>query len=150
MVETVLGKLDNAQIEDVLGKAVIGRVGCVSDGRPYVVPIAYVYENGCVYGHSIAGKKLAAMRENPGVCFEVECVDDLQNWRSVIASGTFEELDEAEQEAGMQLLVERLMPLMAHPGGPEGDEHGGAHPPSHGAVVFRIRLDEKSGRFEAR
>lgn len=145
----MLGTLDSAQIEDVLGKAVIGRIGCVSDGRPYVVPIAYVYEKSCIYGHSIAGKKLAAMRENPRVCFEVECVDDLQNWQSVIASGTFEELDEAGQRAGMQLLIDRLMPLLTHTAGPKGYEHGGAHPPHHGAVVFRIRLDEKSGRFES-
>ena len=32
------------------------------------------------------------MRANPFVCFEVEDIDDLANWHSVIAWGVFEEL----------------------------------------------------------
>ena len=143
----MLGELDAAQIEDVLGKAVIGRIGCISDGRPYVVPVVYAYGDGCVYGHSIAGKKLAAMRDDPHVCFEVECVEDLQNWRSVIAAGVFEELSEQEQSAGMQLLIDRIMPLLT--AGVTEYDHGGSHPADRGAVVFRIRLGEKTGRFEA-
>ncbi len=143
----MLGELDDAQIEDVLGKAVIGRIGCISDGRPYVVPVVYAYDHGCVYGHSIAGKKLAAMRENPQVCFEVECVEDLQRWQSVIASGVFEDLDDHEQRAGMQLLIDRIMPLL--PAGLDEYDHGGSHPPDRGAVVYRIRLGEKTGRFES-
>lgn len=143
----VLGELNEAQVEEVLGRAVVGRIGCISDGRPYVVPICYVYDHGCVYGHSIAGKKLAAMRENSQVCFEVESVEDLQNWQSVIATGVFEDLTEQEQREGMQLLVDRIMPLLTA-GGAEYD-HGGSRPANRGAVVFRIRLGEKSGRFEA-
>ena len=143
----VLGELNDVQIEDVLATSVIGRIGCISDGRPYVVPVAYAYEGGCVYGHSIAGKKLAAMRENPDVCFEVEHVENLQGWLSVFAAGVFEELDEADQRAGMQLLIDRIMPLLT--AGVENYRHGGAHPADLGAVVFRIRLREKTARFEA-
>ena len=32
------------------------------------------------------------MRENPWVCVEVDHMDNLANWRSVIAWGRFEEL----------------------------------------------------------
>lgn len=38
------------------------------------------------------GQKLHMMRANPFVCFEVEDIDDLANWHSVIAWGVFEEL----------------------------------------------------------
>ncbi len=143
----MLGELNDAQIEDLLGNAVIGRIGCISDGRPYVVPVVYVYDHGCVYGHTTAGKKLTAMGENPQVCFEVERVEDLQNWQSVIASGVFEDLDEQEQSTGMQLLIDRIMPLLR--ADVDEHDHGGSHPPNRGAVVFRIRLGEKTGRFES-
>ena len=55
------------------------------------------------------------MRENPEVCFEVEQVDNLASWRSVIAWGTYEELHGSEAKKAMGLLVERVMPLMASP-----------------------------------
>jgi nitroimidazol reductase NimA-like FMN-containing flavoprotein (pyridoxamine 5'-phosphate oxidase superfamily) len=108
------------------------------------VPVCYVYHDGGVYGHTIEGMKWQAMRSNPDVCFEVERVDDLTTWRSVIAWGRFEELTGADAEQGMHLLVDRLLPLLR----PDGADS----PPTHGgtlhAAVYRIRLDEKTGRFE--
>lgn len=65
-----------------------------------------------IYGHAVDGAKLRAMRADPHVCFEVEHVDNLANWQSVIGWGTFEELDGEDAEVGMHLLVDRLMPLV--------------------------------------
>jgi nitroimidazol reductase NimA-like FMN-containing flavoprotein (pyridoxamine 5'-phosphate oxidase superfamily) len=83
----MLGELNERQIEHVLRSEVIGRIGCIAEGRPYVVPITYVYDGTCVYGHSVDGVKMRAMRSEPSVCFEVEHVDNLANWQSVIAWG---------------------------------------------------------------
>lgn len=146
------------QIEAVLHAAVIGRIGCHTAGRTYVVPVTYAYLDGCVYGHSAAGLKVQMMRANPAVCFEVEQVDDLANWRSVIAWGTFEELRGDDAASGMKVLMDRLMPVLAsataYPGpgrGPHGAPAapGADHAPPE-AVLYRIRLAEKSGRFEKR
>jgi nitroimidazol reductase NimA-like FMN-containing flavoprotein (pyridoxamine 5'-phosphate oxidase superfamily) len=41
---------------------------------PYVMPICYVYDGGCVYGHAVDG-----MKRHAQVCFEVEPVDDLDH-----------------------------------------------------------------------
>ena len=109
-----------------------------------MVPVTYVYDNTYVWGHAMEGTKLAAMRAHPQVCVEVEHVDDLSNWRSVIAWGTFEECHGADWDAGLALLVERIMPLLKLP----------AHqsPPDLTALrrgsVYRIRLETKTGRFE--
>jgi len=43
------------------------------------VPICYVYDGGCVYGHAVDGMKRHAMQTNPQVCFEVEPVDDFDH-----------------------------------------------------------------------
>ena len=113
-----------------------------------MVPITYAYDGTCFYGHSVDGVKLRAMRVDPDVCFEVEHVDNLANWQSVIAWGTFEELEGEESEAGMRLLVDRLMPvLVSSTSGPPHGENPGASAAGH-ATVYRIRLGERTGRFE--
>ncbi len=146
----MLGALNEQQIDQVLQSEVIGRIGCFADGRVYVVPITYAYDGTCVYGHSADGLKLRAMRANPSVCFEVERVDNLANWRSVIAWGAFEELTGEEAEAGMRLLVDRLLPLMAsETSQPQHGGHGPVEVDQH-ASVYRIRLTERTGRFEKR
>ena len=140
----MLGDLDAAQCEDLLRTEVIARIGCLSDGRIYVVPVTYVYDGTYVYGHAMDGAKLRAMRANPQVCVEVEHVDDLSNWRSVIAWGTFEECDGPDWDAGFAMLAERIMPLLTLPAN---------QPPPDLSVlrrgsVYRIKLDLTTGRFE--
>ena len=140
----MLGELSTGQIEDLLRDEVIARLGCLSDGRVYVVPVTYVYDGTYVWGHAMDGAKLAAMRADPRVCVEVEHVDDLSNWRSVIAWGTFEECGDEDWIAGMSLLVDRIMPLLTlaphqSPPDPAGPNRG---------TVYRIRLETKTGRFE--
>ena len=140
----MLGELNADQIEDLLRTEVIARIGCLRDGRVYVVPITYVYDGTYVWGHAMDGAKLSAMRADPRVCIEVEHVDDLSNWRSVIAWGTFEECHHDDWAAGMTLLVERIMPLLTLP--PHQSPPDPAGP--HRGTVYRIRLETKTGRFE--
>lgn len=84
------------------------------------------------------------MRADPRVCIEVEHVDDLSNWRSVIAWGTFEECHHDDWAAGMALLVERIMPLLTLPPHQSPPDPAG---PRRGSV-YRIKLSTKTGRFE--
>lgn len=149
----MLGTLDAEQIEGVLRNEAIGRIGCHADGRTYVVPVTYAYDGECVYAHSAAGLKITMMRANPQVCFEVEQVDDLANWRSVIAWGVFEELVGADAQRGMATLLEHLMPRMvsqtaqpSHGLGSHANDTSGRGAP----VLYRIRLGERTGRFERR
>ena len=141
----MLGELNAAQIEDLLRTEVIARIGCIDDeDRVYVVPVSYAYDGTYLWGHGMDGAKLRAMRAHPDVCVEVEHVDDLSNWRSVIAWGRFEECRGADREAGMALLVDRIMPLLRFPPHqPPPDPSG----PKQG-TVYRIKLASKSGRFE--
>lgn len=144
----MLGELSPTEVDRVLHDGVIGRIGCISQGRPYVVPVCYAYDSGYVYGHSGTGRKLRALHDGAMVCFEVEEVTNLSDWRSVIAWGTAEVLTGAGAEHGLQLLVERVIPLLT-PGSV------GAHPTPAGmhshssASVYRIWLQDSTGRFEA-
>jgi nitroimidazol reductase NimA-like FMN-containing flavoprotein (pyridoxamine 5'-phosphate oxidase superfamily) len=146
----MMGELSAEEIEDVLRSEVIARIACICEGRPYIVPVTYVYDGGSAYVHSAEGMKMRAMRENPNVCLEVEQIRSMANWRTVVAQGTVEELFYDRQERAMDLLAAKFASLQtsetAHPSRRE-DVHrqeGVSRP-----VVYRIRLLSKTGRFES-
>ena len=141
----MLGELTPEEIDGVLRSEAIGRIGCYAFGRPYVVPITYAFDGVAVYGHSREGLKLRMMRSHPTVCFEVDRFESVSNWRSVIALGTFSELESSEAEIAMELLRRRLAPLVPSATSvPDGRLHSSGLPWS----VFRILLGERTGRFE--
>jgi hypothetical protein len=150
----MLGTLNARQIDQVLRSEVLGHLGCFHEGRVYVVPVSYVYDGECIYGHSANGMKLRMMRANPQVCFQVDHIENLANWVSVIVWGEFEEVEgDAEKEA-MRLFLERMEPLQVSETAlsphrapaeiPALDLQGQL------MVFYRIKVTERSGRFEKR
>ena len=149
----MLGELSPQEIEELLASEFTGRIGCHAGGRTYVVPITYAYEQGDVYCHSPVGLKLRMMRENPAVCFEVDRIKDMGNWRSVIANGRFEELRGRDAIAAMDVLIKRFVaigrPDQPHPSYIfRESEAEPARADGREIVIFRIRIAEKTGRFE--
>lgn len=148
----MLGELTSTQIEHVLRRELIGRIGCCVGDEMYVVPVSYVYHNGHVYAHSKEGRKIRMMRKNPKVCFQVDSTENLANWRSVILWGQYEELkSEKEQRAGMKMLVERFMPFIT--GEAARPSQASSRPPKivekeKKPIVYRIRITMSTGRFE--
>ena len=136
----MIGIMTPEEIEATLGRVGTGRIACSLNDRPYVVPISYVYADGSIYAFSALGRKVRVMREQPLVCFEVEEIDGPTSWRSVIVEGRYEELaDEAERQDALKRLANGSGSLV--PRIPEA---------SSGAVVFRLRPETMSGRFESR
>ena len=158
------GQMDKDQIEEFLKSQVVGRLGCTDGDKVYVVPITFAYDNGCIYGHTKDGLKIRIMRKNPNVCFETDWVKDLSNWKSVIAYGTYEELDKNEANKGLDILMDNVMSALEkktissrnHQTDEDlGDstriafEHSFLSPFTHSAnkeisdiVVYRIRISE--------
>lgn len=145
----MLGTLDRDQIDRVLQACAVGRIGVHSQGRTYVVPVSYVYDGNAIYGRSADGLKIRMMRANPDVCFEVDDIDDMANWRSVIMWGTYEELKGDVAIAAMNLLNSRLAPLTSSETAAVV-ERGKGHAGNGVEVAYRIRLIERTGRFEKR
>ena len=91
------------------------------------------------------------LRKNPNVCFEVDRMSDMANWQSVIVSGRFQELKGKEAKYARDYLFDHVLPLMTgstiHPHQHEVtghiDDSNRIKP-----VMYRIRIKEKSGRFE--
>jgi len=145
----MLGELTPHEIESLLQSEVIGRVGCSANGITYVVPVSYAYDGKHIYAHSKEGMKIQLMRQNPLVCFEIDRMENPSNWKSVIVWGKYEELKGNDQKMGLQKLIARFQQLatsetsMLH--GLEGQQNDSG---PYKAIIYRIEVKEKSGRFE--
>ncbi|MCB0667006.1 MAG: pyridoxamine 5'-phosphate oxidase family protein [Saprospiraceae bacterium] len=148
----MLGELNGTQINEVLKQNVIGHLGCSDLGETYVVPVTYAYDGDSIICHSAPGKKIDMMRSNPRVCFQVNEMRDMGNWKSVIAWGRFEELAGDEAKRAIRFFVDRLAPLMpsetSHP--THGFNPEKFNPQEMKWIVFKIRLGKKTGRYEQR
>lgn len=143
----MLGDLNKREIIDLLEHQLIGRLGCHADGETYVVPVNYVYRNNAIYAHTGNGKKLDMMRSNPKVCFQVDEIQDIFQWKSVIVWGTFQELTGEDRQQAMQGIIQRIMPLADN--GSQRPSHAIPEEQQNNIIVFKIQIIEGTGRFES-
>jgi nitroimidazol reductase NimA-like FMN-containing flavoprotein (pyridoxamine 5'-phosphate oxidase superfamily) len=147
----MFGNLNSSEIEELLHRETVGRIGCYADGMVYVVPISYAYDGAFVYACTQEGMKLNMMRKNPKICFEVDSFNDMGNWKSVIGWGDFEELEgEPDREMALNELHHRVLPMSSSATAILSSEWPFA-PTNLGSikgVVFRLKLTRKTGRFE--
>ena len=147
----MFGNLSPIEIENVLSSQVVGRIGCHAEGITYVVPISFAYDGEFVYCFTQEGMKVTLMRGNPMVCFQTDDLENMANWKSVIAWGTFEELPEGkERREALNKLLDRVLPMISSERvhqSPDWPFTNNITEPVRG-VVFRIRLTKKTGRFE--
>jgi uncharacterized protein len=147
----MISNLTKEQMTALLANEIIGRIGCYTGKRVYVVPISYAFDGEYIYAHTYEGLKTEAMRAHPDVCFEVDDVRNLTNWQSIIAWGRYEEIrDEKERKNAIKVLMNRTLPVIS-----SITTHLGAIWPFYeenaeviDGIFFRIKLEEITGRFE--
>ena len=139
----MLVTLKHEQALEIMAEKRVGRLGCIANDEPYVVPINYYYDDGFVYSHSLPGLKISALRQNPRGCLQVDQITSDLNWRSVLAFGSFEEITETDLRASVinRLLGEcpNLTPVesqIAMDGG------------SPQVIAYRLRIDRVTGVAE--
>ena len=103
---------NNKEIEEIIRKCQFCHVAMVDeDGKPYIVPMNFGFEEGVIYLHSSRiGKKIGILKNNPDVCieFSTDCLLRYQNedvacswtmkYRSVLAYGRVTFIEDAEQK----------------------------------------------------
>ena len=161
------GDMDKSQIDDLLKSELIGRVGCFDGNKVYVVPITFAYDNGYIYGHTKDGLKIQMMRNNPNVCFEIDWMKDMNNWKSVIVYGIFEELKGDEANKGLEILMKSIISNLDRKSSPTETygpdnlgiknfafQHSFLSPFLHSnnkeifdIVVYRIKVNEATGKY---
>jgi nitroimidazol reductase NimA-like FMN-containing flavoprotein (pyridoxamine 5'-phosphate oxidase superfamily) len=138
-----LRSLDRHEVDEVLARNHVGRIAYARGSHIDIEPIHYVYAKGWLYGRTSPGRPLDITGAGwwP-VAFEVDEVEDLFHWRSVVVHGGFYTLDprgsawEREEAAtAIELISQRL---------PQSSTDSVSV--TEGVVVFRIAVQEVSGR----
>ena len=91
------------------------------------------------------------MRQHPNICFEVDDMKDLANWRSVIVQATFEELLGVKKQEAMDFFLQNMQSRTRHLKRLSAYGMVDFHKREQEgirSVVFRLRPTDKSGRFE--
>jgi nitroimidazol reductase NimA-like FMN-containing flavoprotein (pyridoxamine 5'-phosphate oxidase superfamily) len=140
--------MDQEAMEAVLRDALVCRLAMVDEDGPYMVPLSFGYADGVLYFHGGArGRKMAAMRRNPRVCFEVDVDVELKpsekacktsiTYRSVVGFGTvyFIEEPDAKRQA-LSVLMRQYAD-----GDFEFDEEQVAR-----TTVYGVRVESMTGR----
>ena len=135
--------LDKSEIEAVLGRNHVGRVGLARENRVTIIPVHYVYADGWIYGRTSPGSQLEQVGAHwwP-VAFEVDEIEGLFDWRSVVVNGGLYLI--APEGAAWQReawstgidLLRRLVPGTLRE----------ADPVPFRSCLFRIAVQEVTGR----
>lgn len=110
LTRKILRDMKEAEVDQFLNCARVGRLGISLEDGPYVVPVGYAYKNGEIFFHSCyEGLKMDGMRRNSRVCFEVdESLSDASMYKSVIVRGDVEIIDEYEKMIPyLQILIDK-------------------------------------------
>ena len=147
----MLGTLTNTQMDDLLKRQAIGRLGYRDERKCYITPVTYAYDGKYIYGQTNEGMKLNVIRTNPYICFEVDAIVNMANWESVTIWGHFEELENDTAKRAREYLYNNLLDILT-----STTIHLHKHDHSHEAdnenlikqIVYRISIAERTGRFE--
>lgn len=140
---------DPRMMEAVLRRGLVCRLGLLREGLPYIVPLSYGYEDGCLYFHCAGeGLKLECIRECRRVCFQVDCGVRVReaaeacgwtmDYSSVIGYGTVSEIEDCEEK------MRALRILMGHYSGREDWEIPASLLDT--TTVLKLPIDSMTGK----
>jgi len=121
----------------------LGRLGCIAEGEPYVIPVNYLFEGDLIYIHSLPGRKITALRAHPRACLQVDEIKDAFNWQSVLASGTYEEITDLHERERILCALFARLPHLTPVESAMTQTTGLAE-----TIIFRLRIDTITGLSE--
>jgi len=147
----MLGKLTSTQINNILSSQSVCRLACTDGKKPYVTPVTYAYDGKFIYGQTQEGTKLNILRKNPNVCLQMDIMNSMNNWQSVLVYGKFEELKNKAADTAREYLFDKVLTLMTsstihnfeHEGATKVDDNNRIK-----SIMYRIKIKEITGRFE--
>ena len=110
---------DIEEIEQVIKKAKVCRLGLVDNDGAYIVPVCFGYERNAFYFHSAPeGRKVELIKKSNKICFEIDTDVEIVNaekpcgwttkYRSVVGTGRAYILKRDEEKAhGLSLIMKQ-------------------------------------------
>lgn len=140
-------EMSRVECNEALSRAKYGRLACAQNDQPYVLPLNFAFDgDNHLYCFATLGQKVEWMRSNPAVCFEIDEVQNHNQWSSVIVFGSYQELpDKPEFETARMHLQEYLQKrVMWWEPAFISQEHRDK-PHSLTPIFFRIKIESVTG-----
>jgi uncharacterized protein len=107
-VQPAFRKLGPEECRIVLARNHIGRLAHSLFDHVGIEPMAYVYRENALWGRTGPGVKTRVLERNPRVAFQVDEIEGMFRWRSVVARGEFAMLSAAGSENRLRAWREAL------------------------------------------
>jgi nitroimidazol reductase NimA-like FMN-containing flavoprotein (pyridoxamine 5'-phosphate oxidase superfamily) len=140
--EVLIRELSRDEVEETINRNRVGRIAFSFRDRVDIQPIHYIYERGWLYGRTSEGEKLHTLSHNQWVAFEIDEVNDLFDWRSVVVHGSFWLIHPQGSPRAEELwakaakLVAQIVPGALTENDPVSFRH----------TLFRIAVSDAQGR----
>ena len=130
------------QARRFLDESLVGHIGVISDGEPYVTPMSFVVDGDRILFRTKPGKRYEAMMENPAVSIEASTFDtETGDWTSVIVRGKAAEADDdATISLTVRLLFQKYGTVLGSP-----LSRGGFQPMASFPHVVQVPIDKITG-----
>lgn len=108
---------ERKQVDEIIRRAQVCRIGLAGASGPYVVPVNFGYDGSCIYFHCAhEGRKLVMIKADPRLCVEFELDYQLvapegppckwtAKYRSVVGFGRASIIEGAEEKSAALNLV---------------------------------------------
>lgn len=135
-------------IEAIIRKATVCRLGMLDGDYPYIVPLCFGYRDNTLYFHgSIKSRKYELIQKHPKVCFEFdilaeplsapEACDWDMRYQSVVGFGKASMVEETdEKRRAVAIIVSQYAQ----------DSHAFTDQKLKGTAVIKVAIDTMTGR----
>jgi len=138
---------DSKEIEGIVKKATVCRLGLMDEDEAYIVPVNFGYEKNAIYFHSaLEGRKIELIKRNGKVCFEIEADVGIEKndksecsvkYRSVIGMGRARILESAEERVrGLKAIMRQCA----------GGEYSFVEEKLNSVLVVEIKIENITGK----
>ena len=99
--------LELTECAEMLKNNYICHLAFISQQWPFVIPITYYYDqtDNCIISYSGEGHKIDAMRSNNLVSIQVEEIEYINKWKSILILGKFEEITGLDAKCFLKQFV---------------------------------------------
>lgn len=135
----------------ILNNNYMARLAYIANNTPYIVPITYYYseKENIIISYSNEGHKINAMRLNQSVSVQIDEIESLDRWKTLLLIGEFEELNGSEAKMYLHTFAQNVKKILAQneAKNPEvinsfsNKVNSGTIP-----IIYRIKIQEVFGR----
>ena len=145
----ILNKTDSILL---LENNYIGNLAYIFRNQPFIAPITYYFdkEQHIIIGYSAEGHKITAMRKCNSVSLHVGEIESVNNWKSILVHGTYQELTGTDAKAQLHNFstgVKHIITIKKHKELDFISQFSSKIYKNDIPIVFIIKIEQITGRI---